>query len=202
MSATKTRIPLDQADELAAEVIELLTPVCARIAVAGSIRRRRPEIGDLEIVCVPNAAEQQATILDLFGAPLPGVELPDPVTILADRLRVEGVFGVRLDKNDRPAWGPKYKRATYRGMGLDLFSVLHGRTAQWGVILLIRTGSAEFSHRLVTPVEQGGWMPRGMWVRDGALWRNGQMVEMAESEAGVFAAINREWVDPERREVR
>ena len=42
----KPRITLAEADVLAAEVLELLRPATERIAVAGSIRRRRPDVGD------------------------------------------------------------------------------------------------------------------------------------------------------------
>jgi DNA polymerase/3'-5' exonuclease PolX len=44
MSTTTTRLPLATADEVAAQVMELLKPHChcERIHIAGSVRRRRP----------------------------------------------------------------------------------------------------------------------------------------------------------------
>jgi hypothetical protein len=51
--STATRIPLTQAVTIAEEVCTTLRPFCARLEVAGSIRRRRDSIGDLELVAIP-----------------------------------------------------------------------------------------------------------------------------------------------------
>jgi DNA polymerase/3'-5' exonuclease PolX len=48
MSTTTERIPLAAADAIAADVLAQLQPHCERIAIAGSVRRRRPTIGDIE----------------------------------------------------------------------------------------------------------------------------------------------------------
>lgn len=189
----KGRIPLAEAERLAAQVVGLLAPACERIEIAGSIRRRKPEVGDIEIVCVPK--RDAPTIHDLFGTRKDGplVNLLDALCI---SLHARDVLGHRPDKNGRPAFGERYKRLTFEGVGLDLFSVLP--PAQWGVLYTIRTGPAEFSHRLVTPRLQGGWMPSGMRVQDGALWDRGAIVQTPE-EADFFAALGLEVVPPEQR---
>lgn len=48
------RYLLADAEAIAAKYIGLLAPVCSRLMVAGSIRRRKPEVGDIEICCIPN----------------------------------------------------------------------------------------------------------------------------------------------------
>jgi DNA polymerase/3'-5' exonuclease PolX len=53
MSLATTRRPLAEATALATELVDLLRVFCARIEIAGSVRRRRPDIGDLELVVVP-----------------------------------------------------------------------------------------------------------------------------------------------------
>ncbi len=53
MSTTTHKIPLAHAQKLANRLVELLAPHCERIQIAGSIRREKPEIGDIEIVCAP-----------------------------------------------------------------------------------------------------------------------------------------------------
>ncbi|MEW6287659.1 MAG: hypothetical protein AB1509_15670 [Chloroflexota bacterium] len=57
----KTKLPLPEAQKIAARVIDALAPHCQRIEVAGSIRRQSPQVGDIEIVCQPK------TGADLFG---------------------------------------------------------------------------------------------------------------------------------------
>lgn len=188
------RISLAQAEQLAAELLEDFTPYCERIAVVGSIRRRRLTIGDLEILAVPVLLRET----DLFGE-----YTGEAVSLLDDRCRhllTTGELQHRPDKNGHNAFGSRYKRLSYRGVGLDLFCVL--QPAQWGLLSIIRTGSADFSHRLVTPIEQGGWMPAGMICRDGSLWclRTGQALPTPD-EASVFAAIGRPYVEPWDREV-
>lgn len=44
---------LELAKKTAVIVVEQLRPLCERITVAGSIRRRRPEVNDIDIVLIP-----------------------------------------------------------------------------------------------------------------------------------------------------
>lgn len=188
------RIPRDQAERIAVEIIYLILPYCERLAIVGSLRRGKPDVGDIELLAVPRLTER----FDMFGMSH-GTE----VDALDDRCRelvALGVFQNRLDKADRPAFGSKYKRLLFQGVGLDLFAVTE--PAEWGVLSIIRTGSADFSHRLVTPVEKGGWMPAGMVCRDGAFWNlaSGSKFTTPE-EHDAFAALGRAYVEPSEREV-
>ena len=45
---------LAQAQKIAAEVVKRLSPYCRRIAVAGSIRRKKPMVNDIDIVLIPS----------------------------------------------------------------------------------------------------------------------------------------------------
>ncbi len=44
---------LDKALEIAEKTKELLAPYCERIEIAGSIRRKKPEVKDIELVAIP-----------------------------------------------------------------------------------------------------------------------------------------------------
>jgi DNA polymerase/3'-5' exonuclease PolX len=44
---------LKRAQEIASQVITKLAPYCERIEVAGSIRRRRPFVHDIDVVVIP-----------------------------------------------------------------------------------------------------------------------------------------------------
>jgi DNA polymerase/3'-5' exonuclease PolX len=201
----KTRIPLAGAEALAAEVVDLLAPWCVRIAVAGSIRRRRPTIGDIEIVCLPTV-EVRVEQVDMFTTREVAVDL------LHERcaaLRTSGVFADRPDKNGHPAFGAKFKRLLFRGFALDVFSA---RPDNWGYTLLLRTGPAEWNKQLVLKQSQGGWLPRGYFFRDGQLWElpapyDASLAYRATAvptpeEADVFAALGYAFVPPEQRSDR
>lgn len=181
----KTRVPLAEASALAAEAVELLAPYCERIEIAGSIRRQRQDVGDIELVCIPRMTAVQP---DLFEAERGDVsaELQRVKELIA-----EGVLEHRLDANGHQACGPRFQRLVYKGFALDVFAVLP--PAQFGVILAIRTGPAAFSKKLVTSrlAAGGGCMRMGQCVVEGALMDRGKVIETPE-EADFFAAIGME----------
>lgn len=54
MSATsKTRFPRALALDVARELVAALKPVCDRLVIAGSLRRRKTEVGDVEVLYIP-----------------------------------------------------------------------------------------------------------------------------------------------------
>src|SRR5574341_303735 len=149
---------------IAEKVIERLRPFCERIEIAGSLRRLRPEVGDIEIVAVPKSYD-----LDLFGVATPNHSL-DSVD-----WKEYGKFLLG---------GHKYKKIwLHEEIQLDLFIVTH--PAQWGTVFLIRTGSADFSHRFVTPRAKGSLLPSYLREKDGAIWRNNRIIKTPE-EKDVF----------------
>ena len=188
----ETRIPLAQAERLAAELMELLRPACDRIELAGSIRRRKADVGDIEILAAPRTVQT----VDMWGIPIPGLH-SNALEDLCGCLLARGVLVAR-ETNGRGAWGERYKRVAFGDAKVDLFAVLH--PAQWGVLLLIRTGPADFSRRFVTPRRQGGMMPEWAVVKDGAIWQRGtgEMIETPEEE-DVFRVLGLDWIPPESR---
>lgn len=175
---TKQKIKLSEADAIAARILDQLAPFCERIEVAGSVRRRKAEVGDIEIVAIPRS------MTDLFGAPLPDHAL--------DTFEYSTIGRVEMG-------GHKYKKiALTEGPQLDLFIVTP--PAQWGIQFLIRTGPAEYSHALVTPKWHGGLLPSHLQVKDGAVWnRNtGEILETPEEE-NVYNLLDIPYVAPELR---
>lgn len=193
------RLPLYQAEAVVAEVIDLLSPACTRVAVAGSIRRRKPDVGDLEVVAIPRM-ELRAEVehVGLFDTE-PLVRVPHSLLDEKCAYLLEiGDLSPRLDKNHRKALGPRYKRLSYQDVGLDLFVVLP--PAQFGVIFAIRTGPAGYSHRLVTSTRDGGLMPAWLQVKDGALMRRdtGDVIP-TPTEESFYEAIGQQMPVPEAR---
>lgn len=184
------RMPLDEARELAEEVAWLLAPCCLRWAIAGSVRRRRPDVGDVEIVAIPRLGEPAP---DLFGEPVGlGADL---LGIHCRALLDEGLFAARPDVNGHTAIGTRYKRLLYRDTPLDLFTAT---AANWGQILAIRTGPGPFSKQLMSSRLQGGWLPVGVRSEGGHMWRGQTAIETPE-EADVFALAGAPVLEPWRR---
>jgi DNA polymerase/3'-5' exonuclease PolX len=165
----------------------LIHKVCERLEFAGSLRRHKPHVGDIEIVLVPRTMKQ-ATLMDAW--PSPEAQEYDLLEEWLQKLRDDEII-----KRGR-WWGPRHKELFFQDASFDLYIVRP--PAQWGVILVIRTGPAEFSRRLVTPREYGGLMPEGFKFQNGALWRDGQIVDTPEEE-DVFRALGLEWIEPDDR---
>lgn len=77
------RMPLAQALDLAVELQDLLAPACERIQIAGSIRRLRETVGDLELVAIPRMRPQGQ--VSLFRPPGQAIPL---VSALWERLEM------------------------------------------------------------------------------------------------------------------
>jgi DNA polymerase (family 10) len=58
---------LEQGKAIAAEVIELLSPFCHRIEIAGSIRRKKQFVNDIDVVLIPSDPWNLIALLDKKG---------------------------------------------------------------------------------------------------------------------------------------
>jgi hypothetical protein len=199
MSTTPTqeRLQLAAAVELAARFTALLGGAYERLEIAGSIRRRAPSVGDIEIVAVP-ARYQTA---DLFGDPAAEVDLLD---LRLQALEASGDVERRLGPRGSPiGWGPLAKYITFQGCGIDLFSPSAER---WGWILALRTGPAAFSNALVTPntyvtkTGRRGLLPAYMASRDGWLTMrmSGEKLK-TPTEEDVFRLLDLPYAEPWER---
>lgn len=172
----KTKIPLAVARDVANQLVEQLTDACKRIEVAGSIRRCRLEVGDLEIVAIPT------------------VELYD----LTDSWLSSGV----IRHTDPRRWGSRLRsfRLAVKGLEddvqVDLF--LQPDPATWGVNMLLRTGSAEFSRKMVTKRSAGGFMPDHFRIYDARVWAGARLLETPEEET-IFELWGMDYVLPPQR---
>lgn len=178
-----------EAQAVATELVGELADACARIEIAGSIRRRKGEVHDLEVVAIPATAERLGA--DLWGGSVTVDLLEERIAELigCDRLVPRAVEVRRRDGSVELSrrMGSAYKALVYRGMPVDLFITDADR---WGCILALRTGPGDWNTRLVT--ECKALLRR---VEDGRVLHLGRVVPTPE-EADFFAALGVPWVDP------
>ena len=191
----------------AEEIACALAPACEEVALAGSLRREREDVGDaeaqrsVEIVALPvwdtdllGDREDHSSRLDacLYGLLASGKLAWDPALLRR---------------------GPRYRRLiiTKPGIPLDLF-LADGEN--FGCILAIRTGDAVFSRALVTERyrqfvdragnDVGGLRPRGMRQADGYLWdvsKEGRReIIPCRTEAHYLAALGVPYLHPRERD--
>jgi DNA polymerase/3'-5' exonuclease PolX len=186
MSTSTNAMSLRTAQEESARIVAILEPHCERIEVAGSVRRGRTWINDIEIVCIAKQSVMQPE-QDLFGSPMGSPE------IIRDHGFVEAVHGLAATiVKGKPATGRYVQFLTSEGIKVDLFMAT---TVNWGYIMAIRTGSADFSKMLATR-----WVSLGYKGEDGNLTRSGQVVRI-ESETAMFGALGMRVPVPQEREL-
>ncbi len=192
--SSNTKLPYRQVFPLAEKLVERLAPACARIEIAGSLRRRCPYAGDIELVAIPK-----------FERPVLGVTKQeewdwsalDHLLAQWDRAKqIDIVKGSKLRGRDRKYTQFVFVSNTGQQYTVDLF--LQPDPATWGVNLLIRTGSQDFSRRMVTPKAKGGWMPNELNVADARVWRGPEALATPE-ERTVFELWGMAYVRPEER---
>jgi DNA polymerase/3'-5' exonuclease PolX len=189
---------LEEAKGIAEGLVEGMRSYCARVEIAGSIRRRKAEVKDIEIVAIPKwelaPVEEQAR--DLFGSPPRAPQNFNLLHFWATKL--SGVRWIKPGTSEVVDWQPKPEGKYWRGIvggriKLDLFLA---RPDNFGLIFLIRTGSADFSQAVVTYAKHR----TSFRVGEGSLRdRDGHVLETFE-ERDVFDALRIDWVEPEQRD--
>lgn len=181
---------LCNAERLAEKLVKWLIPASERIEIAGSVRRRKPEVHDIELVAISKPRRPA------FGDP-PSLNGADALTALLEQM-------IRQQKIAKMAqggrWGERYKCFQVYSEGfvllpinIDLFIVQP--PAQWGSIFSIRTGPSEFNRAMIL---RGKRM--GIEHSQGALKRlaTGKPIDTPE-EDDYFHALGLEWIPPQER---
>ncbi len=188
------QVPLRIAQPIANRLVERLSPSCQRIEVAGSIRRGRPTVGDMEILCVPLAT----TNADMFGVPYGTLSQLDEAI---EKLMASSSWS--WDRH-QPRQGQKWKRLLYEPHDLvcDLFVTT---LRAWATTLMVRTGPGPFSqHLMSTALRMGYHFADGFLLhahpgpcQDGP--ECARIIE-APTEESVFEALKLPWRGPRDRE--
>jgi len=171
--------PRERALVAARQIVKIISPACSRVEIAGSIRREKDEVSDIEIVAIPNYTP------DLFGNQFYSA------AIVSEILRGNGF---EFNKN-----GENYKKFFYVSyqIWVDLFLTT---PEQWGIIYMIRTGSADFSHKMVTSKQQGGYMPSNYRVDSGRVWHVADKEPFkTPEEKDIFDLWGLKFIEPKNR---
>lgn len=205
---------LDTAERIALRLVEEMREGCERVEIAGSVRRRKDDVKDIEIVAVPK----------FVAEPLPQASLFDTeprtrdVNLLHRWALQSEVRWIKTGTSAVEDWridpDGKYWRGLVDAGGgarvkLDLFIA---RPANFGLIYLIRTGAKDFSEAVLghakraTPYQtewsyyderphlpgkaETGWMVERA---------TGRRVDLREEE-DVFDLLGLQFVEPRLRE--
>lgn len=150
----------------------ILEPYCKRIEIAGSVRRKKPDCGDIELVIIRNPDK-----------------LEELKSIVGEWKRIRGDITGRYTQRMLP------KGIKLEGIKLDIFIAADDGT-NWGNIFLIRTGNWVFSRFMM-----GIRAPQvGLKHRDGYLWLGEHIKYNCHEEQDVFDRLGMDYIEPEERE--
>lgn len=194
MSAEKVRWPHGEALAVAEELVERLRPYCERILICGSLRRKKPTVGDVEIVYVSRWAPGRVAT-DMFAAALP-INLVDECL---EVLLLGQVIGKRVNAKGSRMWGPKnkYGRHLPTGIPVDFFEA---QESSWWNYVVCRTGGEKNNTRIAGLAKQIGWKwhPYGTGFERSSGPDRGRF-HVVSSEREVFDFVRVPYLEPEER---
>ena len=166
---------LQKAQRMAETIVVELAPFCERITVAGSIRRQRPMVNDIDIVALPRIGQEQAFRDRCMQRASVVTNAPQTLVVILENK-------VQLD-----IWIASPK-------GSDLFEP---RPCNYGSLLLVRTGSKAHNIHLINHAKSLGMTWNTYW---GVFDYTGRNCVAADTEEEIFKALKLEFVPPEKRE--
>lgn len=196
--AGKQKFPAGLVRPIAEELIAALTPFCEPgfLCAAGSFRRQKPEVGDLEILLVPRI-ECRAETDETFGALAEMFATPvdRAAEALLDLCAIRFIEA-RVNTKGHRSWGPLIKLARHyeTGVPIDFFTATKDN---WWNYLVCRTGPAESNVAIASAAQKRGWK----WepYSSGFVRLDGSERAVMTSEQAVFEFVRLPYREPEKR---
>jgi DNA polymerase/3'-5' exonuclease PolX len=161
---------LSEAQETASRLIDFLKPFCTKVEVAGSVRREKENVKDIEICLL---TDNKKKLFNSLGTHL-----------------------LKVNKEFKPSkWGQKYLQFKYEGKQIDLFI---GEPDNWGLLYLVRTGSAAFSTKMLAAWKRASG---GGDSKDGYLHTSEGRKILTSDEETVFRLCQMKFVGPKYRSI-
>lgn len=189
----ETRLPRENVLPVATRLYRILEPTCERIVIAGSLRRQKPDVGDIEIVAVPKLRLFPDMFDELIPEKTPSI-LEASLKSLVDVGVLE--WDTKLKRN-----GPSYKRfivPELDGMPFELFLC---EEEEFGYQAMIRTGDADFTKAMMTERNHGGLKRSGIDCKGGVkTFCNGRWFPVhLRNEADLFSVWGLPVLPPNER---
>ena len=184
----KKRWPRDEGMKVALQLQWDLFKFCHKIEIAGSLRRGRPDVGDIELLYVPRT-DYRLKPGEMFEQ-----EQYSMADDLIDSWLKTGIVTKRLSVIGVATWGKENKLAVHMASGIpvDFFSTDESR---WWTALVIRTGSAQTNIRLTTGAQRLG---RHLHAYGSGVSEHGTLYP-AKSEKDVFDLCGIPYLEPKNR---
>lgn len=182
-------IQLAHAQQIAQELINILTPFCDRIEIAGSVRRKKNIVKDIELVIIP---KQEIVKEGLFGD-------EERIIYPIDKfLWEDSRFDFRLSKDGKRMYGDKNKLLMFDAIefgwiALDIFTA---DESNYMMVKFIRTGGAETNKLIATTANK---LKMNLRIYESAFVDRHGYKAIMKSEEQIFQYLGLKYLTPEQR---
>lgn len=185
----KVRFAYADVVPIAQKFIAFLERHCTRIVIAGSLRRQKLFVSDIEILYISKSSFA-VDPTDLFGARA-AVQAAD---LALDALLESGTIARRANKNGYFTWGTRNKLAVHvaSGIPVDFFETTE---ANWWNALVVRTGPSDSNVRIASEAKARDWD----WHAYGDGFTRGREHKIVKSEREVFEHVGLPYLEPSAR---
>lgn len=192
----KVRYPYAVALQVAQDLKNCLLPFCDKIEIAGSLRRHRAHVGDIELLFVPKLALDPSSLFRGITGDGP-VEMVDLADFHLNIMVRDGTLQKRKNIKGSFIWGEQNKLAVHVGsqIPVDFFSTT---PKNWFVSLVIRTGGKQTNIALAMAARKSGLKlnPYGEGYTD---LKTGRVLS-CNCESEVFSFVGLPYRRPEHRQ--
>lgn len=177
---------LAEAQAIANTCKSKLAPYCTVCEIAGSIRREKLEVKDIEIVCIPSLVTVPNGLFDKME-----VRHPEFATVVRNLgLLIKG--------------SPDHGKYVQLVLNADTFpdtsikvDLFIATPENFGYIYMLRTGSSGWNTQIMIPRGKS----LGLTFSDGSVWSRGKQPLTIPDEAAMFRYLNMPYVEPYNRRV-
>lgn len=185
----KVKVPLAAAEKVADELMEMLSPLCKKCVIAGSIRRQKSMVSDIEILYIP----KMTTIIPA------GQLLPVRVSameVAISYMRLGGLLALRPSTTGGTSFGPHVKFMVHvpTDIAVDFFATTAKR---WYNSLVCKTGGKKSNKIISTAALKMGYS----WATstEGFVNKSTGSIVPVKSEKDVFDFVRLHYLRPEDR---
>lgn len=169
------RLDRAEVEALALKIIGAMEPYCEKAEVAGSIRRRKEKVNDIDIVVQPKPQSWVKAIKE-----------------------IRRKFGAITEKQGTKLATLYVPFESKEGQGHVQVDLYRASKRTWGILLLIRTGSAKHNIYLASLALRRGYR---LAYSQGLLNEKGEVIA-SKTEREVFQELGLDYIQPEDREVK
>lgn len=182
-------LQLSHAQGIAQELINILNPFCDKIEIAGSVRRKKNIVKDIELVIIPKKQIEKTGLFEdeeITYYPIDNFILYNPL------------FRLRPSKIGVTSYGEKNKLLEYNSsefgwIALDIFTA---DESNYMMVKFIRTGGAETNKLIATTANK---LKMNLRIYESAFVDHKGYKAIMKSEEQVFQYLGLKYLKPEER---